>query len=143
MNKKIFFSVILSALVLLTWVVSSSNSNSNNDASRMMSVVVPETTTVSDQSPPVDSKAPAKLHSQHSHNSSTKNDSAVFDFTPYVTPEMAEEIRPYTSRKSSDLVIKIDAEGREYVDLKKRWSHATIVVKDKEGNKHSGDWAPE
>ncbi len=139
MNKKISFVAILSALVLFSWVAF----KPNKDANSTPQTVSQKSATVVDPLAQTDLKAATKLDDHHQHNSSNKNDDKAFDFTNFVTPEMVQELRPLTSRKSSDLEIKKDADGREYVDLKKRWSHATIVVKDKEGNKHSGDWAPE
>ena len=65
-----------------------------------------------------------------------------FDFTPYISNGMAEEIRPYTSRDTTDLDVEVDNDGNEYVDLKKRWSHATVSVIDENGVKHTGEWAP-
>lgn len=73
----------------------------------------------------------------------SNNDAAGFDFTPYVSKEMADEIRPLTSRSLDGLNIKMDKDGHEYVDLKKRWSHATISVVDENGEKHTGEWSPE
>jgi len=72
-----------------------------------------------------------------------EGDEAGFDFTPYVSKEMADEIRPYTSRSHKGLEVKADQDGNEYVDLKKRWSHATISVVDENGVKHTGEWAPQ
>lgn len=74
----------------------------------------------------------------HSHDDSE----AGFDFTPYVSKKMADEIRPYTSRSMKGLEAKVDADGNEYVDLKKRWSHVTVSVVDENGKKHTGEWAP-
>jgi hypothetical protein len=84
----------------------------------------------------------AELSGSDASPNADHKDDTDFDFTPYVSKEMADEIRPYTSRKSSDLEVKLDASGREYVDLKKRWSHATISVVDENGVKHTGEWAP-
>jgi ABC-type Zn2+ transport system substrate-binding protein/surface adhesin len=85
---------------------------------------------------PNDEHGQAKQHHGHSHSD------ADFDFTPYVSKEMADEIRPYTSRSTKGLEVKMDEDGHEYVDLKKRWSHATISVIDENGVKHTGEWAP-
>lgn len=91
----------------------------------------------------------SKLSEQDNHdvdsaiNTHKHNDEAGFDFTPYVSKEMADEIRPYTSRSHDGLNVKMDKDGHEYVDLKKRWSHATISVIDENGEKQTGEWAPE
>jgi hypothetical protein len=88
-------------------------------------------------------KAEYNFQSPYSGHSQSYNDGeAGFDFTPYVSKKMADEIRPYTSRSTKGLEVKVDNDGNEYVDLKKRWSHATVSVIDENGKKHTGEWAP-
>lgn len=82
-------------------------------------------------------------NTQQSLSSHKDDEEAGFNFTPYITKEMADEIRPYTSRSNDGLEVKTDSNGNEYVDLKKRWSHATISVVDENGVKHTGEWAPD
>lgn len=90
-------------------------------------------------------KSFASAHSQVQLNHDAHKHDAVtdFDFTPYVSKEMADEIRPYTSRRMDGLQVEVDKNGNEYVNLKKRWSHVTISVVDEDGVKHTGEWAPQ
>lgn len=96
-------------------------------------------------------KTPQSTARQHKHSDSERAETTVshqhetmngFKFDNYVSEEMAEELRAVTSRDSSDLPVQKDTDGHEYVDLKKRWSHATISVIDEDGKKHTGEWAP-
>ena len=87
--------------------------------------------------------AAGDTHTQQTVSTHKDNHEAGFNFSPYVSKEMADEIRPYTSRSTKGLEVKIDKDGHEYVDLKKRWSHATISVVDENGVKHTGEWAPD
>lgn len=95
----------------------------------------------------------ADNHSSDTHDGSVVTDSPAnpgshdhgeknFDFTPYVHKEMVEEVARYTSRDKDGLEIEVNNDGTEVVDLKRRWSHATISVLDEKGEKHTGEWAP-
>lgn len=136
MNKLLVGAALGIVILALLIVSPSSNIEKNNSAESNRNLNQPITTKQSE---------PIKSHDHSNHNLMNEKDSKEvgFDFTPYVSEEMADEIRPYTSRSTQGLQVKVDQDGNEYVDLKKRWSHATISVVDENGVKHTGEWAPE
>jgi hypothetical protein len=139
MNKQLIAGAAIVSIAVIIWLVPTSHINIENTESNQNYTDLNN----ADKSDPVPVSKNSHMEKADSQLNSNHTDGEVgFDFTPYISQDMADEIRPYTSRSHKGLEVKIDKDGNEYVDLKKRWSHATVSVVDENGVKHTGEWAP-